>query len=171
MKRATLFVLVFLFVLPAVSMAKPRGGCGDRVYHQKEGMGVPHGKWWRMPQPAERLNLTEEDKEKLDRLFLEHRRRMIDLRSEMQKERLELEHLLDSTPFDSAASMARFMKLQAAQKDIAVERFKFLLGVREILGLDRFQQLKAQVREHRMGRRHMGGDPGRANYPAGQTEE
>ena len=156
MKRAAFVVLAFMFVLPAVSMAKPRGGCEGGAHHAKAGMGVPRGKWWKMPQTAERLNLSDEEKEKLDRLFLEHQRRMIDLRSEMQKERFELENLLDSTSFDSAAGMARFMKVQAAQKAIAVERFSFLLGVREILGLDRFQQLKAEVREHRMKRRRMG---------------
>jgi Spy/CpxP family protein refolding chaperone len=167
MKRAALVVLAFIFILPAISVAKPRGGCEGGAHHAKEGMGVPRGKWWKMPQAAERLNLTDEEKEKLDRLFLEHRRRMIDLRSEMQKERLELEHLLDSTSFDSAASMARFMKVQGAQKDIAVERFRFLLGVREILGLDRFQQLKAQVREHRMKRRHMGRESRKGNGSGG----
>jgi len=156
MKRAAFVVLAFIFVLPAVSAAKPRVGCEGGAHHAKEGMGVPHGKWWKMPQTAERLKLTDEEKEKLDRLFLEHRRRMIDLSREMQKERLELEQLLDSTSFDSAASMARFMKVQAAQKDIAVERFRFLLGVREIVGLERFQELKAEVREHRMRRRPMG---------------
>ena len=167
MKRAAFVLLACIFVLPAVSMAKPRGGCEGGGHHAKEGMGVPRGKWWKMPQTAERLNLTDEEKEELDGLFLEHRRRMIDLRSRMQKERLELEYLLDSSSLDPAASMARFMKVQDAQKGIAVERFKFLLGVREILGLDRFQQLKAQVREHRMKRRHMGKDSRKGNRSGG----
>ena len=156
MKRAAFVLLAFIFILPAVSVAKPRGDCEGGAHQAKEGMRVPRGKWWKMPPMAERLNLTAEEKEELDRLFLEHRHRMIDLRSEIQKERLELEYLLDSTSFDSDASMARFMKVQNAQRDVAVERFRFLLDVREILGLDRFQQLKAQVQEHRGRCRHMG---------------
>ena len=155
MKRAALVVLAFLFVLPAVSVARQHGGHEGGPFHGKQGMGVPPGEWWQMPQMVEKLNLSAEEKEKLDDMFLGHRRRMIDLRSEMQKERLELEQLLDSTSFDSAACMGRFLKVQEAHKDIAVERFRFLLGVREILGLDRFQQLKAQVREDRVKRRHM----------------
>ena len=155
MKRIVLVLLVFMFVLPSVCAAKQRGGHEGYGQHGKEGMDVPRGRWWKMPQMAGRLNLTADEKEKLDLMFLEHRRQMIDLRSAKQKERLELEHLLDSASFDSAACMRRFMSVQEAQKALALERFKFLLGVREILGLDRFQQLKTRVREHRMKRRHM----------------
>jgi Spy/CpxP family protein refolding chaperone len=156
MKRIVWVLLVFMFALAPVCEAKQRGGCEGPGQHGKEGMGVPHGKWWKMPQMAERLNLTENEKEKLDLMFLEHRRQMVDLRSAKQKERLELEHLLDSPSLDSAACMRRFMNVQEAQKALALERFKFLLSVRETLGLDRFQQLKSQVREHRMKRRHNG---------------
>ncbi len=155
MKKTALMVLAFILVLPAVSVAKQQGGCEGGSFHGKQGMGVPRGQWWKMPQMAAKLNLGDEEKEKLDNMFLEHRRRMIDLRSAMQKERLELERLLDSATLDSAACMERFLKVQEAHRGIAVERFRFLLGVRETLGLDRFQQLKAEVREHRMKRMHM----------------
>ena len=158
MKRIVLVLLVFMFVLPSVCAAKQHGGHEGYGQHGKEGMDVPRGKWWKMPQMAGRLNLTDDEKEKLDLMFLEHRRQMIDLRSAKQKERLELEHLLDSASLDSAACMRRFMSVQEAHKAVALERFKFLLSVREMLGLDRFQQLKAQVREHRMKRRQIGRD-------------
>jgi Spy/CpxP family protein refolding chaperone len=158
MKRIVLVLLVFMFVLPPVCVAKQHSGREGSGQHGKDGMDVPRGKWWKLPQMAERLDLAAEEKEKLDLMFLEHRRQMIDLRSAKQKERLELEHLLDSTSLDSAACMRRFVNVQEAQKALALERFRFLLGVREILGLDRFQQLKTQVREHRMKRRHMGRD-------------
>jgi len=158
MKRIVLVLLVFMFVLPPVCVAKQHGGHEGYGQREKDGMDVPRGKWWKMPQMAGRLNLTEEEKEKLDLMFLEHRRQMIDLRSAKQKERLELEQLLDSASLDSAACMRRFMSVQEAHKALALERFKFLLGVREMLGLDRFQQLKTHVREHRMKRRQMGRD-------------
>ena len=158
MKRIVLVLLAFMFILPPVCAAKQRSGCEGSAHHGKEGMGVPRGKWWKMPQMAERLNLSEKEKQELDSMFLEHQRRMIDLRSAKQKERLELEHLLDSNPLDSAACMGRFMKVQEAHQGIAVERFGFLLRMRELLGLDRFQELKTKVREHRMKQRHMGRD-------------
>lgn len=152
MKKVVLLALAFVFVLSSISIAR---GPGSR---KEEGM--PPGKWWKAPQVAERLSLTEEERQKLDTMYLEHRHRMIDLRSQVDRERLELEQLLDSTTFDPAASMERFKKLQETHKALATERFQFLLQVRSLLGLDRFQLLKAQVWKHRMkekhGRRHSG---------------
>ena len=87
---------------------------------------------------------------------------MIDLRSQVDRGRLELEQLLDSATFDPVASMERFKKLQDTHRALATERFQFLLHVRSLLGLDRFQLLKAQFWQYRMkqrhGRRHSG-DP------------
>ena len=152
MKKVVLLALVFVFALSGISMARDPGS------RREEGM--PPGKWWKVPQVAERLSLTEEERQKLDTMYLEHRHRMIDLRTQVEKERLELEQLLDSTSFDPAASMERFKKLQDTHRALATERFQFLLQVRSLLGLDRFQLLKAQVWKHRMkqkrGRRHPG---------------
>ena len=154
MKKVVLLALVFVFALSGISMAR---GPGSR---REEGM--PPGKWWKVPQVAEKLSLTEEERQKLDTMYLEHRHRMIDLRSQVDRERLELEQLLDSTTFDPAASMERFKKLQDTHRALATERFQFVLQVRSLLGLDRFQLLKAQFWQYRMkqkhGRRHSG-DP------------
>lgn len=154
MKKVVLLTLVFVFALSSISMAR---GPGSR---KEEGM--PPGKWWKVPQVAERLSLTEEERQKLDTMYLEHQHRMIDLRSQVEKERLELEQLLDSTTFDPAASMERFKKWQETHKNLATERFQFLLQVRSLLGLDRFQVLKAQFWKHRMKERHGRRHPGDA---------
>ena len=78
---------------------------------------------------------------------------MIDLHSQVQKERLELEQLLDNKDFNAKTSIDHFTKLQKAHNTRAAERFRFLVQVRELLGLDRFQQLKGQVRKFRMERK------------------
>ena len=91
---------------------------------------------------------------------------LIDLCSQVDREGLELEQLLDSTTFDPAASMERFKKLQETHKALATERFQFLLHVRSLLGLDRFQLLKAQVWKYRMKQKHGRRHPGEATRRA-----
>ena len=151
MKKVVLLAVAFVCALSTLSMARDPGPPGEPP-------GVPSGKWWKLPHIAERLALTEEEKGKLDTMYLEQRQRMIDLRSQVEKERLELEQLLDSTTFDPAASLERFKRLQEAHKNLATERFQFLLQVRSLLGHDRFQLLKAEVWKYRMkrmqGQRH-----------------
>ncbi len=152
MKGLTLVALAFIFALSSISMAmaEDRGFGKGRFGHGKEAINIPFGKWWKMPHVADKLALNQEEKEKLDSMYLQHRHQMIDFRSQVDKERLELEYLLDSRTFNAAACMDRFKKFQEARKNLATKRFKFLIQVRELLGLERFQQLKAEFRQYRM---------------------
>jgi len=165
MKKVTLLALLFMFALSGISMAKDPGFGRGKAGPGKKSIGIPGGKWWKKPQVTDKLALTQEEKEKLDTMYLQHRRQMIDLHSQVEKERLELEQLLDSSTFNAAACMGRFKKLQEARTSLATERFKFLAQVREMLGLERFQQLKADVRQHRMKRRHGRRHPAKGNMP------
>ena len=132
---------------------------------------MPHGKWWRMPQLSEKLNLSEEQKNQLDELHLNNRRNLIELKSTVERERLELEYTLDQQALDEAVALQQFNKLEAARANLATERFRYLLQVRKTIGYDRFQSLKRHFREFRrdrMRRRFQGpeeGEGGRGGRP------
>ena len=117
------------------------------------GEELPHGKWWRMGRAAEQLGLSDGERRELDDLFVQNRRTLIELKSALEKERFELDNLIERPSFDRAASMAQFKKLERARADLAAERFRFLLEVRNILGFERYQQLKSWFREFRENRR------------------
>ena len=106
------------------------------------GARMPLGKWWRMPHVAEQLNLSGREKEHLDDLFIQSRRKLIDLSSAVEKERLELGILMDKETLDEDAVLGQFKKLEQARDHLVSERFRFLLEVRKILGAERFQSLK-----------------------------
>ena len=108
-----------------------------------QGARMPLGKWWRMPHVAEQLNINGREKEQLDDLFIQTRRKMIDLKSAVEKERLELGILMDKETLDEDAVRGQFKKLGQARAHLAAERFRFILAVRKILGAERFQSLKA----------------------------
>ena len=131
--------LVFLWVfVPTISM-------GDDI--------LP-GKWWHIPKVAKKLELSKEEKRELDDLFVKSRRRLIDLKSKIEKERFELENLLESETLDETATMEQFKKLEKAREDLSTERFSFLLKVRKILGFARLQYLKTFFGEYKMRKRH-----------------
>lgn len=168
MKRLALLALVLIFALSGISMAiakDPSFGRG-RSGHGKEALGMPMGKWWKMPQVADKLGLSQEEKEKLDSIYLQHRHQMIDFRGQVQKERLELEHLLDSRTFNAVACMDRFKKFVEARNNLTTERFKFLIQVRELLGLERFQQLKAGFRQYRIKGKRGWPHPSKGKVPS-----
>jgi len=151
MRRVTIFAVICFFAVSGIGLAK--GPCGMGV------STLPHGKWWQTPEVAKKLNLTSEELQKLDGLYVESQRQLIDLRSSVQKEKLELEVILDQPDFDESACMKRFKKYQDAHTKLLNERFKFLIKMRELLGLDRYRKLKT---EHRHGGTHrMKGQQGR----------
>lgn len=138
MKKTVLLVLIFFITLPGTVFARSPFGGRDML---------PDKKWWRIPEVAEMLKLTPNEQEKLDSLYLENRKKMIDLTGNLQKEKLELDRLLESKNFDESACMTQFQKVQTARANVANEYFKFLIEVRKLLGPDRFQQLKMKFRD------------------------
>ena len=123
-----------------------------------QGARMPLGKWWHMPHLAQQLNLNGREKEQLDDLFIQTRRKMIDLKSAVEKERLELGILMDKETLDEDAVRGQFKKLGEARATLAAERFRFILAVRKILGAERFQSLRTlfwasrEQRFHRQSR-------------------
>jgi len=122
------------------------------------GQKTPAGKWWRMPRVAEQLNLSDQEKQELDERYVDNRRKLIDLKSAVEKERFELENLMELETLDEAAVMNQYDRLEKARAKIAAERFRFLLEVRKVVGHERFQQLKIRFKKFRKERklRHRG---------------
>ncbi|MEA3224279.1 MAG: periplasmic heavy metal sensor [Thermodesulfobacteriota bacterium] len=109
----------------------------------------PPGKWWHLPRISKDLNLSDQEKSELDKLYIDNRRKLIDLKSVLERERFELGNLLEQETLDEAAVMGQFKKLEGARANLATEHFRFLLGVRKIVGFERFQRLEMISRKFR----------------------
>ena len=133
MLRNTLsaIVLLIVFCLPAVSMSQE----------------IPSGKWWHNPKIIKELNLSKKEVRNLDKLYADSRRKLIKLKSAVESEQFELDNLLSSKTMNDAEVRKQFERLEKARKKLADERFKFVVGVREIIGSDRFQQLKRSYKK------------------------
>jgi Spy/CpxP family protein refolding chaperone len=107
------------------------------------GQGVPAGKWWYNPKIQKNLDLSKKEVGQLDKLFAPSRRKLIKLKSEVEHEQFELDQLLGQKVVNEAKVKKQFQKLEKTRKNLANERLQFVLGVRSILGADRFQQLKS----------------------------
>ncbi len=122
----TCMLFLILAISPAISLAQD----------------MPTGKWWRYPRMAEKLNLSGKEIRGLNEQFLETRRKLIGLKSRVERERFELENLLENETLNEAAVMDQFKRVEKERVNLATERFLFLIQVRKILGFERFQKLK-----------------------------
>jgi Spy/CpxP family protein refolding chaperone len=111
------------------------------------GQEVPAGKWWYNTKIQRNLNLSQGEIDQLDKLFAKSRRKLIRLKSEVENEQFELDQLLGKKKVNDAEVKKQFEKLEKARNNLANERLQFVIGVRNILGHDRFQQLKSNYKK------------------------
>ena len=98
--------------------------------------------WWRDPEISKQLNLSENEKQRLDELLVESGRKMIELKSIVEKERFELNALLENKSSNESAITGQFKKLENARSALANERLQFLIQTRAIIGIERFKELR-----------------------------
>ena len=149
-KISSVAVLFVLVILPAIAMG------GD---------GMPSGKWWHNPRVSAQMNLNKDEIRRLDESFVKSRRKLIDLKSNLEKQRFELENLLEKKMLNEAAVMEQFKKMESSKNRLSTEYFRFLLQVRKILGFERYQDLKMRYKTFRQQKRlrtqkHPGANPG-----------
>jgi len=131
LRNAFSFILLAIFVIVPVMAS---------------GQEVPAGKWWYNPKIQKNLNLSKNEVKSLDKLFASSKRKLIKHKSAVEREQFELDQLLSGKDGNDAAVKKQFRNLEKARQDLANERLQFVIGVRNILGQDRFQQLKSNYK-------------------------
>ncbi|MGD9363548.1 MAG: hypothetical protein PVH85_32090 [Desulfobacterales bacterium] len=132
MLRSTFsFILLVIFVMSPVMAI---------------GQDVPAGKWWYNPKIQKNLNLSKNEIKRLDNLFAKSRRKLIKQKSAVERQQFELDQLLSSQDVNNTAVKKQFQNLEKDRQNLANERLQFVIGVRNILGPDRFQQLKSNYK-------------------------
>ncbi|MDX2434701.1 MAG: hypothetical protein QNK14_08845 [Desulfobacterales bacterium] len=129
-KNAWFVLMLFVVFLPSTLLAQE----------------MMHGKWWNNSEVADELKLTDSERKILEEKYTDGRRKMIDLKSEVEKERLELDIVLENQDANKDQINEHYDNLENARKKLSKERFGLLVEVREVIGAERFQSLKEMHR-------------------------
>ena len=113
------------------------------------GQDVPSGKWWYNQKVVKDLNLTQKEIRQLDQAWVDSQRKLIKLKNAVEREQFELDTMLGKKTVDDAKVRKQFNRLESARTDLADERLGFIIRVREIIGAERFQQLKTSYKKWR----------------------
>ena len=113
------------------------------------GQDVPSGKWWYNQKVVQNLNLTQKEISQLDKAWVDSQRKLIKLKNAVEREQFELDTLLGKKTVDDDKVRKQFKRLESARTDLADERLGFIIRVREIIGAERFQQLKTSYKKWR----------------------
>ena len=71
---------------------------------QAHSADIGPGRWWRSPEFAKDLGLTDKEMQMMDDMFARNRNALIDIKSDIEKEQLKLEDILAKDPLNESAA-------------------------------------------------------------------
>ncbi|MCX5851428.1 MAG: periplasmic heavy metal sensor, partial [Deltaproteobacteria bacterium] len=130
MKKKTLMIMMALVMFAVIAVP---------LYVMAQDM--PRGKWWHGQKAGKEFDLSTQEIEKLDQQYLDNRKKIADLKAQVEKESVEFEQMMEADKLDESAITSQFGKLEAARTALSKERFSFIMDSRKILGAERFKKL------------------------------
>ncbi len=175
MKR---ILIILLLALPMLAQQQPGPSAapGHFAVRQRGGMMGPmrgpglNGKWWNNTELAKKLNLTDDQVQKMEQIFQQSRLKLIDQRATVEKAEVTLQPMLEADRPDEAQVLAQIDTVAQARAELEKTKARMLLGIRQVLTADQWKQLKSERAHPPMGpgvrgRRPDGPGPG-PNGPA-----
>ena len=113
------------------------------------GLHGAQGRWWNNPNVIEKLKLTDDQRQQMDAILLNHREKLIDMRAAVEKSELQLEPLIGGDQPNEAQILAQIDKVAQARAELEKANARFLLALRAKLTPEQWKELKT-LRAERM---------------------
>ena len=110
----------------------------------------PHGaqgRWWNNPAVVEKLKLSDDQRQQMDAILLNHREKLIDMRAAVEKAELQLEPLVGTDQPNESQILAQIDKVAQARAELEKANARFLLALRAKLTPDQWKELKTMRAE------------------------
>jgi len=129
---------------PAALQAGPPIG-GDQVFIRNPKVFFRAefpGKWWKDSALMKKLGVTDEQVQKIEKIFQNHRLELIDLHAALEKQEVILEPMVEADQPDEAQVIAQIDKVAQARASLEKSNARMLLAIRRILTLDQWKKLR-----------------------------
>ncbi len=158
MKKTLLLIAVLTLTTMAIAQeAAPGAAPGPMPRHM--GPGPDHmapmppirgfgGSWWKNSELADKLKLTDQQKQQLENTFLDYRLKLVDLRANVEREELKLQPLMDADQLNEAQISSQLDTLLAARMKLEKTNAMMNVAMRKVLTADQWKQLRS-LREDR----------------------
>ncbi|HEX6097681.1 MAG TPA: periplasmic heavy metal sensor [Thermoanaerobaculia bacterium] len=109
-----------------------------------EGQGMPPGKWWQRPELVRELQLSNEQRDRLDTIFRGAANELIDAKGEVEKLQIAIRGELDRPQVRRAELQRIAGQLSAARGKLFQRELMMLVDMRGVLT----EQQWARMRKH-----------------------
>jgi Spy/CpxP family protein refolding chaperone len=100
------------------------------------------GEWWNDPEIAQRVGLSDQQKQQLEKISQDARLKMIDLRANLEKQQVILAPMLRAYNADEAQVLAQIDKVTQARAALERARVQAMLASRKVLTEDQWKKLQ-----------------------------
>jgi Spy/CpxP family protein refolding chaperone len=109
------------------------------------------GNWWKNSELAEKLKLTDQQKQQLEQTFLDYRLKLVDLHADVERQELRLQPLMDADQVNEGQISSQLDALVAARGKLEKTNAMMNVAMRKVLTVDQWKQLRT-LREERFRR-------------------
>jgi periplasmic protein CpxP/Spy len=107
------------------------------------------GQWWNSPRMIQELKLTDAQRKSMDKILLDHRENLIDLRASLDKAELLMQPMMREDHPDEAQILAQIDKIAMARASLEKANARFLLAIRAQLTPDQWMTLEKNWHDRR----------------------
>jgi Spy/CpxP family protein refolding chaperone len=107
------------------------------------GMGLQGpGKWWKNSALMQKIGVSDEQVQRIEEIFQNHRLQLIDLDAALQKQEAILEPLIEADQPEEAQVIAQIDKVAQARANLEKSNAQMLLAIRRVLTVDQWKKLR-----------------------------
>lgn len=110
---------------------------------------LPPGKWWRKPEFAEQLSLSNDQQTRLDMIFRMAANELIDLRAEAEKTSIAIRSELDQQTLSRENIRKLARQLSETQGKLFERELMMLVDMRTVLNDEQWGKLRTQLDRER----------------------
>ena len=100
------------------------------------------GKWWKDSALMKKIGVSDEQVERIEKIFQDHRLQLIDLHAALEKQEAILEPLVEADQPEEAQVVAQIDKVAQARANLEKSNAQMLLAIRRVLTVDQWKKLR-----------------------------
>jgi Spy/CpxP family protein refolding chaperone len=107
------------------------------------GMGLRNpGKWWKDSALMTRIGVSDEQVQRIEKIFQDHRLELIDLHAALEKQEAILDPLIEADQPDESQVIGQIDKVAQARANLEKSNAQMLLAIRRVLTVDQWKKLR-----------------------------
>jgi periplasmic protein CpxP/Spy len=141
----------------AAAQSAPGQDTGGRPPMERTFHDGHFGRWWNNPHVSQALDLTDDQKQKMDDIFQQNRPALNDLMGNLKRQETLLGPMIGADQPNEDQVLAQIDKVAQARADLEKANARMLFDLRKTLTPDQWQKLKALHAQHRAEMMQRGG--------------